>query len=85
MKKRNLGIVGILLVIIGAVLAFVVGPVVASRGLGAWFLYEQLSDLTSIFWVGFAVSIFGMCAVVAGIVAMVLALSGPEPEAHIRT
>lgn len=85
MEKRNLAIVGIVLIVLGAIFAFVVGPIVASRGLGAWFVFEQLSDLTSIYWAGFAVSIAGICATIAGIIAIVLALSGPEPEAHIRT
>jgi hypothetical protein len=78
MKHRKMLIAGIITIATGIVLWLVIGSAIALAGVATryegWFPFgHTVTELTPLFWVGYALSLAGLVIFAIGIVLLILA------------
>lgn len=78
MKHRRLLIGSIIAIPIGIILWAIIGPIVALAGItsryeGWWIFGRTVTEVTTTYWVGVALSVVGLIILIIGVVGIILA------------
>lgn len=78
MKHRRLLVGSIVAIPIGLVLWIIIGTTIALAGIathqeGWWIFSQTVTELTTTYWVGLAISLLGLIIVIAGISGIIIA------------
>lgn len=78
MKHRRLLIGSIIAIPIGVILWVIIGPIVAFAGItshqeGWWIFSQTVYEVTTTYWIGYALSVVGLIILIVGVVGIILA------------